>query len=41
MNSNVAQKFKRYNEYSNINQVSTTFKGKMILCTEVWKFDGT
>ena len=31
----VAQKYKRDNIYSNINHISTMFKGTMILCTRV------
>ena len=41
MYSNLAQKFKRDNHYSNINNLYTMFKGTLILITEVWKWDGT
>ena len=39
MDSKVAQKWKGGNNYSNINHVYTMFKGKLMLITEVWKWD--
>ena len=41
MNSKVAQKDKRENNYSNINHVYKMLKGNLMSITEVRKLDGT
>ena len=41
MESNVAQKFKIENNYSNINNIYTLIKGTLMLITEVSKCDKT
>ena len=41
MEPKVAQKIIRENHYSNINHVSTMFKEKMMLSTEVYNCYGT
>ena len=41
MESKVTQKFKRENDYSNINHVFTISKGTLMLITKVFKYNGT